>query len=54
MDKNNVYAIPESIAKKYTLDTKLAVSRPDNISADDVFAELDIQSSKPTSRTSIT
>ena len=49
VDENNVYAIPESIAKKYTLDTKPAISRPDNVSADNVFAELDSKTSKAAS-----
>lgn len=41
LDKGQLYAIPKRVAKKYAVETKKAVARSGNVSADEVFAELD-------------
>lgn len=41
IDKGRLYAIPKAVANKYIIEPKKSVARPENISADDVFAELD-------------
>ena len=41
VDKGQLYAIPKTIAEKYAVETKKAVTRPGNVSAEDVFSELD-------------
>ena len=41
LDHNLVYAIPKSIAKKYIIETKKSVERQKNISADEVFRDMD-------------
>ncbi len=41
VDKGQLYAIPRNIAKKYAVETKKAVARAGNVSAEDVFAEFD-------------
>lgn len=41
VDKGQLYAIPRRVAKQYAVETKKAVARLGNVSADDVFAELD-------------
>ena len=46
VDNETVYAIPKTVAEKYTLDTKSTLSRSDNVSADVIFSELDAKSSK--------
>lgn len=46
VDNEKVYAIPKIVAEKYTLDTKEAKARPDNISAEEFFSDLDNQTTK--------
>ena len=46
VDNEKVYAIPKNIAEKYTLDTKEAKAKPDNISAEEFFSDLDNQTTK--------
>ena len=41
LDHNLVYAIPKSIAKKYIVETRKSVERQQNISADEVFKDMD-------------
>lgn len=38
VNNDGVYAIPKKIAQRYKVDAKRAVSKPDNISTDEVFA----------------
>ncbi len=47
VDNAVFYAIPRSIAKKYIVETKNAVSRIDNVNADDLFADHDKKYGKP-------
>lgn len=46
VEGSTVYAIPASVAEQYTLESTPVVSRIGNISAEEVFAELDKQSGK--------
>lgn len=46
VDNEKVYAIPKQIAEKYILDTKAAKARPDNILAEELFSDLDNETSK--------
>ena len=46
VDNEKVYAIPKIIAEKYTLDTLEAKAKPDNISAEYFFSDLDNQTTK--------
>ena len=45
-DKDQLYAIPKTVAKQYIVDTKRAVARSGNIPAETVFAELDKKQTK--------
>lgn len=46
LDDDTMYAIPKTIAKKYIVETNHAISTEGNISADEIFAELDQKSGK--------
>ena len=46
VDKDQLYAIPKKVAKKYAVETRKAVVRSGNVSAEDVFAELDSKHTK--------
>ncbi|GJM07630.1 MAG: hypothetical protein DHS20C10_13640 [marine bacterium B5-7] len=41
MDKGQLYAIPKKIVKQYVVETKRALTRPGNVSAEDMFASHD-------------
>ena len=41
LDHNLLYAIPKNIAKKYVLETKQAIERQGNVSADEIFSDRD-------------
>ena len=41
LDHDLVYAIPKSVAKKYIVEVKKTVEREGNISADEVFKDMD-------------
>ena len=41
LDHNLLYAIPKSIAKRYVVETKQAVERHGNVSADKIFSIMD-------------
>lgn len=45
-DKGQLYAIPTTIAKKYAVEIKRAVTRPGNVSAEAIFSELDSKHTK--------
>ncbi len=45
-DKDQLYAIPKTVAKRYIVDIKRAVARSGNIPAETVFAELDKKQTK--------
>ena len=47
VDDDGIYAIPKTIAQHYKVDAKHAVSKPANISADEVFAEMDRKIGRP-------
>lgn len=41
LDKGQLYAIPKNVVQKYAVETKKAVLYSGNVSADEVFAEID-------------
>ena len=47
VDEDGIYAIPKSVAQHYKVDAKYAVSKPDNVSADEVFADMDNKIGRP-------
>ena len=46
VDKGQLYAIPKKVAKKYAVETKKAVARSGNVSAEELFADLDKKHTK--------
>ena len=41
LDHDNVYAIPKNIAQKYIVDVKKPVKNKENVSAEEVFKDID-------------
>jgi len=46
LDRGRLYAIPKSVAKNYIVETKKPIERAGNVSADDIFKDMDKQYSE--------